>query len=159
MNRRILIVDDDPDIRTILSLRLARVGFEVTTATDGLEGLTAVQKSAPCGIVLDLMMPNMGGFEFLVALRCAYRTPPPVFVVSQADDGLMCVRVRDLGAERLIPKGAALGREFALALAQRLGTAGHVPNDNWLATPGVVNDTMPAIELCEAARASQLRAV
>ena len=120
MSPRILIVDDDPDIRTILGLRLARVGFEVATAADGREGLAALDQPAPSGIVLDLLMPNVNGFEFLAALRQAQPAPPPVFVVSELDDALVRARVHDLGAERLLSKAEALGREFAESLARRL---------------------------------------
>ncbi|HUI27151.1 MAG TPA: response regulator [Candidatus Kryptonia bacterium] len=120
MNPRILIVDDDPDIRTILALRLARAGFEVATAADGSEGLAALQHVKPSGVVLDLLMPKLDGFDFLATLQRGQPSPPPVFVVTQADDAAVRERVHRLGAERLISKGDALGREFAESLARRL---------------------------------------
>lgn len=133
MRQHILIVDDDLDVLTILGLRLSRVGFAVTTATDGLIGLAALENANPCGVLLDLFMPNMGGFEFLATLRRDHATPPPVFVVTHADDGLTREHVRRLGAEQLISKGDALGRGFANALARRLGNPGEpagVPSSN-----------------------------
>jgi CheY-like chemotaxis protein len=65
--RSVLIVDDDVDIREILADTLTETGFEVTTACNGLEALTAVRsmKVRPAVILLDLMMPVMDGYGFL----------------------------------------------------------------------------------------------
>ncbi|HVN85944.1 MAG TPA: response regulator [Candidatus Binatia bacterium] len=122
MSPRILLVDDDPDILTILGIRLTRAGFEVAVAMDGREGLAALRHSRPRAVVLDLLMPNLDGFEFLATVR-NWPATPPVFVVTQADDGMVRQRVRSLGAAQLVSKGDALGREFAESLAQRLGDA------------------------------------
>jgi CheY-like chemotaxis protein len=68
MNRgSVLIVDDDVDIREVLSETLVETGFEVMTACNGLEALTAVgcMKVRPAVILLDLMMPVMDGYSFL----------------------------------------------------------------------------------------------
>ena len=73
MSRRsVLIVDDDVDIREILAETLVQTGFEVTTASNGLEALTAVRamKIRPAVILLDLMMPVMDGYGFLEQ-RCS----------------------------------------------------------------------------------------
>jgi CheY-like chemotaxis protein len=66
-HRSVLIVDDDVDIREILAETLVETGFEVTTACNGLEALTAVRcmKVRPAVILLDLMMPIMDGYGFL----------------------------------------------------------------------------------------------
>jgi CheY-like chemotaxis protein len=63
----VLIVDDDVDIREILAETLVETGFDVTTACNGLDALTAVRymKVRPAVILLDLMMPVMDGYEFL----------------------------------------------------------------------------------------------
>lgn len=150
MGSRILIVDDDCDVLTILGIRLTRVGFEVTTVSDGIAGLAALRETSPCGVVLDLFMPNMNGFEFLSALRRHVPAPPPpVFVVTQADDVSIRERVCRLGAERLISKGDALGREFALALAQRLGLEGDPARffecDRWPRHPFALSPVAPAV--------------
>jgi CheY-like chemotaxis protein len=66
-HRSVLIVDDDVDIREILAETLVESGFEVMTACNGLEALTAVRcmKVRPVVILLDLMMPIMDGYGFL----------------------------------------------------------------------------------------------
>ena len=65
----ILVVDDDFDLRESLALLLALKGYEVMTACDGREALQTLQGGPrPCLIVLDLMMPDMDGFQFRRAL-------------------------------------------------------------------------------------------
>ena len=65
----VLVVDDDPDLRELMSVQLKRDGWEVTTAPDGKAGLAAVAEHKPRLILLDLMMPEMDGFGFLRMLR------------------------------------------------------------------------------------------
>jgi two-component system phosphate regulon response regulator PhoB len=66
---RILIVDDEPDILALCSYHLARVGYRVSTAATGPEGLRAARDERPALIVLDLMLPGISGFEVLERLR------------------------------------------------------------------------------------------
>lgn len=67
----ILVIDDDPDIRSTLFSALELVGYDVLTASSGLEGLQVLEKEKEkirC-IILDVMMPNMNGFEFLERVK------------------------------------------------------------------------------------------
>ena len=66
---RILVVDDEPSIRETIRLILESEGYEVLTATDGVEGLHSLSKSLPDLIISDLNMPRMTGFEFLAVVR------------------------------------------------------------------------------------------
>lgn len=81
MPRKILVVDDDPSIREILSIQLARLGYEVTTADDGVEAVAAFKASAPDAILMDLMMPRLDGLASCQQIRAvekktgAKRTP------------------------------------------------------------------------------------
>ena len=65
----VLIVDDDPDLRALMTTQLTRDGWRVVTAVDGQAGLKAVAEHEPRLILLDLMMPEMDGFGFLRMLR------------------------------------------------------------------------------------------
>jgi CheY-like chemotaxis protein len=65
--RQVLVVEDDDDIRELLAALLMDAGYEVQTASNGLEALRAALASPPDVIVLDLMMPVMNGWEFLRA--------------------------------------------------------------------------------------------
>jgi len=67
--KRILVVDDEPDFCAIVQGQLEKEGFAVELAYDGVEGLEKVQKSPPDAIVLDVMMPEMDGYEMCKKLK------------------------------------------------------------------------------------------
>src|SRR4051812_22036290 len=68
--RRVMVVDDDVDIRTALSLCLGSEGYRVDACADGLEAVDLLEKGVhPGAIVLDLMMPRMNGLEVLQVLK------------------------------------------------------------------------------------------
>ena len=82
-DRRVLVVDDDPDIREVVALVLEDEGFGVETAVNGAEALEKVRENPPSGILLDMMMRVMDGAAFLRAWRS--ETPSsrvPVVVMS-----------------------------------------------------------------------------
>jgi two-component system, OmpR family, response regulator AdeR len=64
-----VVIEDDHDLRYLYKLKLEREGFDVVTASDGNEGLKAIEKHRPDIILLDLLMPRMGGPEMLARLR------------------------------------------------------------------------------------------
>lgn len=66
---RILVVDDEPDINTILTVTLRRAGYEVASAADGMEAVDAIHRQAPDLILLDVMMPRADGLETLRRIR------------------------------------------------------------------------------------------
>lgn len=65
----ILVVDDDPEIVGMVSLRLSRRGYRVITASDGIEALEAARRERPALVLLDVMMPGRNGWEVARALR------------------------------------------------------------------------------------------
>lgn len=67
--KRILVVDDESSIREILAIQLSRMGYEVTIAADGEEGLEAYKKEKPDLILLDLMMPRLDGLSVCSSIR------------------------------------------------------------------------------------------
>jgi DNA-binding response OmpR family regulator len=80
---KILIVDDEPDIREVLSKRLGAAGYRVSTAPDGAEGLKQVSQDPPDLILLDVMMPNKDGFTMLKELKSNEATCKiPVIMVT-----------------------------------------------------------------------------
>jgi CheY-like chemotaxis protein len=130
---RVLLVEDEEVTRAVMRQGLERGGFEVAEAENGRLALARLAEDIPDIIVLDLMMPEMDGFDFLVELR---RRPEwrevPVLVVTArtltADDR----RRLSGGVERVIEKGAGtiadllreVGRVLARAVARRQsGTA------------------------------------
>ena len=69
MARKVLIVDDQPSITKLVSVKLSKEGFEVIEALDGEEGLRKAQEERPDLIILDIMMPKMSGWEVRDKLR------------------------------------------------------------------------------------------
>ena len=80
--RRILVVDDDPDIRQLLMDRLTAYGYRVDTAVDGREALRLVQQETFNGMILDIGMPDIDGIEVLQQLRKSHPGLPVVMVTA-----------------------------------------------------------------------------
>jgi CheY-like chemotaxis protein len=95
--RRILVVDDDRDIRDSLALVLETDGYSVTTAANGQEALQLLySQPLPSVILLDLMMPVMSGWQLLQVIgKSEQLRPIPIIVLSASDDlpaeGVACV--------------------------------------------------------------------
>jgi DNA-binding response OmpR family regulator len=81
---RILVVDDDPAIRQLLTDVLEMEGYEVTLAVDGIAAVRAVKAASPDFVVLDVMMPGMDGFEVLSTIRAQDGEPVPVLMLTAA---------------------------------------------------------------------------
>jgi CheY-like chemotaxis protein len=92
MSDYILVVDDEPNIRVLFDLALKMAGFETQTVRGGLAAMQAVAESVPSLVLLDLMMPQVDGFEVLDNLRSDDKlSDVRVLVVTakllDADDG------------------------------------------------------------------------
>ena len=85
---RILVVDDEDDIRTILVVTLRRAGYEVASAGDGVEAVEAIQRKAPDLILLDVMMPRADGLETLKRIRQHAPTAHVPVIMLTARSGL-----------------------------------------------------------------------
>jgi CheY-like chemotaxis protein len=102
---RVLVIDDEPDVRWLLRLSLERVGHEVILAEDGLRGVAMAQRQRPDAIVLDLMMPVMDGYGVLEALAKDARTAAlPVLVLTAKAIPEEEARVTGAGAKRFLTK-------------------------------------------------------
>lgn len=87
-NQKILIVDDEPDIRELLSHCLKKVGYSIDTASNGQDGIYAAIRFRPQLILIDLMMPIMGGIEACTILRnmVEFRNTFIVFLTARNDE-------------------------------------------------------------------------
>jgi DNA-binding response OmpR family regulator len=98
----ILLVDDDATLLSVLARRLTREGFDVRTAPSGPAALTALERSWPALLVVDLMMPGMDGFE--LCRRVKQLADIPIIVLSAVDESEAKVSALELYAEDYVTK-------------------------------------------------------
>lgn len=102
MTRKILVVDDTRNVQVLLSDFLGGQDFEVLTAGDGREALEVVRETHPDLILLDIMMPNMDGYQFITHLR--RESGIPVIMITAKQQEADIIRGFDLGADDYITK-------------------------------------------------------
>jgi DNA-binding response OmpR family regulator len=85
--RKILVLEDEPAVQTLIYKQLTSHGFEVTVAGDGLDGLMKLEAQRPDLIVCDVMMPNLDGMEFVKAIKAHSGTQgiPVIFLTAKTD--------------------------------------------------------------------------
>ncbi len=105
--KRILVVDDEPNMILGLKDNLEFEGFAVATASDGKAGLAAITGSAFDLIILDVMMPEMSGFEVCKKARAAGVTTPVIFLTAKGEE-IDKVLGLELGADDYITKPFSL---------------------------------------------------
>jgi DNA-binding response OmpR family regulator len=98
----VLIVDDEPRIIRFVRINLEMEGFRVIEASDGLEALTQVREKMPDMVLLDVMMPEMDGFETLRMIRELSSVPVIMLTVRSSEEDK--VKGLDLGADDYITK-------------------------------------------------------
>lgn len=102
---QILVVDDDEDNREVLRRRLERSGYRVGCAENGVQALTVLAEEAYDLVLLDVMMPELDGYQVLERMKGAPKTRDiPVIMISALDDVASVVRCIERGAEDYLPK-------------------------------------------------------
>src|SRR4051794_5374608 len=120
---RVLVMEDDPSVRGLLHTLLDAEGYDVVTASDGLAGLVQASAQPPALVLLDIMMPDLGGMRVLQELRSdPALVDVPVIVVTgrlealpelEADLGDESVFVKPFGVPELLARVAVLtGKGF-----------------------------------------------
>lgn len=100
MPKKILIVDDEPNIVISLEFLMRREGFEVTVARDGEEALAAIAQENPDLVLLDVMMPKLNGFEVCEKVRA-----------NPEHAGVRIIMLTAKGREAEVSKGLSLGAD------------------------------------------------
>lgn len=100
---KILVVDDQPDIRWLLSNLLKEQGWEVATASEGEEALEVFRKEAPAAVLLDLKMPRLGGMQVLERIK-RHDPHTPVIVITAYGEVASAVQAMKLGAYDYLTK-------------------------------------------------------
>jgi DNA-binding response OmpR family regulator len=119
---RILLVDDEQPIQTLLSFPLQRDGYEVVVASDGREALARYDEQPPDLVVLDVMLPRIDGLEVCKRLRAKGSTVPIIMLTAKSEE-IDKVLGLELGADDYITKPFSM-REFRSRVKAALRRAG-----------------------------------
>lgn len=100
MTKKILIVEDEDIILDLLKRKLTQEGYEVSAAKDGQEGLKEMRQTKPDLILLDVVMPKLGGFEVMEEMQ---KDPDlkaiPVIIISNSGQPVELDKAKELGAK------------------------------------------------------------
>jgi CheY-like chemotaxis protein len=114
MSRKVLIVDDDEDIRGLLNLRLRSLDYDTVFAADGIGAISTARKEEPDLILLDIGLPGGDGFTVIERLkRMPALQPTPIIVVSARADAPTRERALAAGAKAFLEKPVDKERLFA----------------------------------------------
>jgi CheY-like chemotaxis protein len=100
---KVLVVDDEPEVRQVLHEFLSSRGYEVSVAPDGAAALTIVETDTPDLVLLDVAMPDMDGVETLRRIVAIQPSLPVIMVTANADIGITS-KLLALGAVDYVPK-------------------------------------------------------
>jgi type IV pilus assembly protein PilB len=105
---KLLLIEDDPDVRSILAMLLRKEMFEVVEACNGQEGIEAVYNQKPTVILCDLMMPVMDGREFLLKMKGNKKTQKiPVIILTAVDSEENEIDLLEIGAVDFVSKSSS----------------------------------------------------
>jgi two-component system response regulator VicR len=128
MSRRVLYIEDEQEMIDLVRLILGRKGIEVIGATGGREGLDAVRKELPDLVLLDLMMPDMDGWEVYQQMKAGEptRNIPVIVVTAKAQSidkvlGLHIAKVDDYISKPFSPHELAESVERVLSKQKEIG--------------------------------------
>jgi len=102
MTNRVLIIDDDTKLRELLHEYLEENGYEVLSLEDGTEALTTIEKASPDIVILDVMMPGIGGLDLLKEINRKYALP--IIMLTAKGEETDRIIGLELGADDYIPK-------------------------------------------------------
>jgi two-component system response regulator MtrA len=115
MDERVLLVEDDASIREVAKLGLEQAGFRLTTASDGRDGLLHFRQGSFDLVVLDVMLPNLDGYEVCKQIRVESRVP--IIMLSAKSDTVDVVVGLELGADDYVTKPFEMAELVARARA------------------------------------------
>lgn len=107
---RILVIDDEPNLRKLIKTNLVASGYEVTTAADGEEGLRRALEVKPDLVLLDIRMPGMSGWDVLIALKTNPRIKrvPVVIMTASVPEESEEYKIRSMRAAGYLVKPFAV---------------------------------------------------
>ena len=121
MSSKILVVDDEALVRNMMCDGLAAAGHVALAASSGEEALQTVQTERPACILMDIMMPDLDGYDTCAALKADPQTAAiPVLLVSATTDARVMEQAKQVGATTVLRKPVRLD-ELRRAITQALG--------------------------------------
>ncbi len=122
MEKRVLVIEDEPNISEALRFILTREGWRVDVSADGRAMLTALQADPPDLLILDVMLPGLSGFEILQSLRDGAETRElPVLMLTAKGQGADRAQAERLGVTRFMTKPFA-NAEVIAAVREMTGS-------------------------------------
>lgn len=120
---RVLLIEDDPDIRRLVAKGLAERGHDVETVDEAMEGLKAIVAEAPDVVILDLGLPDLDGTELLGMVRTISQVP--IIVATARDDDAVAVSSLNSGADDYVVKPFTVDNlDARIKAVLRRGSAG-----------------------------------
>jgi|SRR5690606_5784046 DNA-binding response OmpR family regulator len=128
MNTKVLVIDDDVAITDLMGMLLKTHGFDVTTTNNGADGVNLVKAKSPHVIILDLMMPDMDGWQVCKTVRTFSNSP--ILILSAINDPRLVASILDAGADDFLVKPVPSGVLVAhiRKMMRRTGSL-HLPPD------------------------------
>lgn len=124
---KILIVEDDPFLSSIASVRLKQEGYNVSVATDGAQALSLIEKEIPDLVLLDIVMPGINGFDVLKAIKADERyTKVSVIMFSNLGQEHEIEDSKKLGADDFLVKAKFTPREVLQKIRELLKKKGRI---------------------------------
>lgn len=124
--RKIMIIEDNKDIQEIYKHSFEKFGYQVFIEENGLTGIQNVVEKMPDVILLDLMMPQMDGFEFLKRMKETTTLTIPVIVCSNISDSDVISRALDAGALAVLLKVDYSGKQLVEKVEYLLNETGAI---------------------------------
>lgn len=105
VNQKVLVIDDEQELLSLLKIRLENAGYTVCLASDGREGIRQAKKEFPNAILLDLMMPGMDGFQVCKELKSDKKTSDiPIVALTALGEEESAKKALKLGMQTYIVK-------------------------------------------------------
>jgi len=122
---KVLIVEDDAILQNAYNTVLSMEGFDVETAPDGVEGLRVAQAKKPDVILLDMLMPNMNGLQFLKLFEPKKHPETKIIVFSNIVSPDDVKQARELGVVKYLTKATFTPKEMVDTIKETLQGAEH----------------------------------
>lgn len=118
MIKKILIIEDDPSIRSMLENKLKSSGFQTVIATDGDSAIKLFKKEKPDLVIADLIIPKKSGFQVIEEIRIKMKSETPLIVLSNLDQPQDRETAMRLGVNEYIVKSKISLRDLVISISK-----------------------------------------